>query len=96
MSQGSILVPLLLSLYLLPLRLILQKHGISFHFYADDSQMYLLLKQDDAYSVRQLLKCIKEIEAWMSINFLHFNDKKTEVMLFGPSDASKVHVDLGS
>lgn len=32
----------------------------------------------------------------MSINFLHFNDKKTEVMLFGPSDASKVHVDLGS
>lgn len=95
MSQGSIFGPLLFSLYLLPLGLILQKHGISFHFYADDSQNYLPLKRDGAYTVRQLLKCIKEIKEWMSINFLHFNDKKTEVMLFGPSDAS-VHVDLSS
>lgn len=30
----------------------------------------------------------------MSLKFLHLNDKKTEVMLFGPGDASKVNVDL--
>lgn len=31
----------------------------------------------------------------MASNFLHFNDKKTEVLLFGPSDAAKIQVDLG-
>lgn len=31
---------------------------------------------------------IEEIQAWVVSNFVHFNDKKTEVLLFGPSDAT--------
>uniref|UniRef100_A0A671UVC7 Reverse transcriptase domain-containing protein n=1 Tax=Sparus aurata TaxID=8175 RepID=A0A671UVC7_SPAAU len=93
--QGSILGPLLFSLYLLPLGSILRKHGICFHFYADDSQIYVPLKKKNA-CLKPLLLCLEDIKAWMSLNFLKFNEKKTEVMIFGPSGSSEPPpVDLG-
>ena len=63
LRRSSVLGPLLFSLYLLPLGSILRKHGISFHCYADDSQIYVPLKKKDEHSARQLLICLDNIKA---------------------------------
>uniref|UniRef100_A0A3B1J046 Reverse transcriptase domain-containing protein n=1 Tax=Astyanax mexicanus TaxID=7994 RepID=A0A3B1J046_ASTMX len=93
--QGSILAPLLFSLYLLPLSSILRKHGISFHCYADDCQIYVPLKKKDKCSIEPLLKCLEDIKAWLAGNFLKLNEDKTEVMVFGGTTGTQP-VDLGS
>ncbi len=41
--QGSILAPLLFSLYMLPISLIMINNQIAYHSYADDTQIYLAL-----------------------------------------------------
>ena len=41
--QGSVLGPILFTMYMAPVGDILREHGISHHFYADDTQIYVFL-----------------------------------------------------
>lgn len=65
---------------MLPLGSIIMRHGISFHSYSDDTQLYAAMSPDDTGPIDSLFNCILNIMAWMSQNFLKLNQNKTEVL----------------
>ena len=60
----------------------MQKYGVLYHFYADDTQLYVSFsvnEQQDAAS--NLETCIAAIKEWMKNNFLKLNSAKTEFLV---------------
>ena len=94
--QGSVLGPLLFSLYTTPLSLVIGNHkGVKFHFYADDTEVYIHLSQNNSSAAfENLNRCLDDIKEWMSASKLKLNPDKTEFIVFGSkrqSDKLKVH-----
>ena len=76
--------PLLFTLYTGPLcHVISSHHGIQHAMYADDTQLYLVMRADvgerrDAIS--RLSDCVHDVKKWSSTNNLKLNEAKTEML----------------
>ena len=88
LPQGSVLGPLLFSLYTRHLADLINKFCIDYHFFPDDSELYSCLPTEPESApsaLRNFESCCRQIKIWMTKNKLKLNEQKTEVLLCGPS-----------
>lgn len=95
--QGSVLGPILFSLYTSPISSIANSHGVSQQQYADDTQLFISITPNtlDA-SLDQLLSCLSSLRGWFLQNGLALNPDKTEAICFGTAGRKKSLSELTS
>jgi hypothetical protein len=94
--QGSVMGPFKFCVYTLPIGAIIRSHGLGYHIYADDTQIYVAFESDDPkQALDKLNACLRDIRSWMIQNKLKINDSKTEfLILASPNAYSKLNSDL--
>ena len=68
------------SVYTGTLAFLLDAHGLSYHFFADDTQLYIRVEDTDEakHSHSSLLS---DLKIWMARRKLKLNDGKTEIIV---------------
>lgn len=84
--MGSVLGPLLFTAYVAPVGELIESHGVSYHQFADDTQLFIAINACDAApALNRLADCSSAVRLWFLRNGLQLNADKSEVVILGTS-----------
>ena len=90
--QGSVLGPILFTMYIKPLSAIIDSHSIIHHSFADDLQLQMSAPPDrNSELLHSMQSCISDVKVWATANMLKLNDSKTELMLVTSKRSKHLH-----
>ena len=91
-TQGSVLGPILFTMYTKPLSAIIEPHSIIHHSFADDLQVQMSASPNRISELLHTMQsCISDVKAWATANMLKLNDNKTELMLVTSKRTKNLH-----
>ena len=90
--QGSVLGPILFTMYIKPLSDIIDSHSIIHHSFADDSQLQMSAPPGRISELlHSMQSCIGDVKALATANMHKLNDNKTELMLVTSKRTKHLH-----
>ena len=90
--QGSVLGPMLFTMFIKPLSAIIDSHSIIHHSFDDDLQLQMSAPPDRISELlHSMQSCISDVKAWATANMLKLYDSKTELMLVTSKRSKHLH-----
>lgn len=95
--QGSVLGPILFTIYTSPIARIAQFYNISLQQYADDTQLFIALSpHSPSTEISVLTTCFSNLHTWFCLNGMALNPDKSEAILLGTTQRATYYSHLTS
>jgi len=89
--QGSVLGPILFTVYTSPIGRLIDSFSVSHHHDADDATLYTQLTNVDSILPPAMGDCISSLMSWFLSNDMLPNPSKTELMIAGNRQQLRKH-----
>ena len=82
-------------MYTAPIADVIKHHGMGYHFYVDDTEIYLAFNPSDALLSKSLIEeYIHDVPPWMVANKLKLNGDKMELLVLTAHQSPEPPLDL--